>query len=72
MVQSRKSDLEKLVKDGTITKGQMDQMLKNMESMMEAAIQQDTFGPMNGHGKGMGRGMGAGGYWNNGQKVEGL
>lgn len=65
MMQSRKAELEKLVKDGTMTQEQMDQMLKNMESMMKIAIQRDTFGPMNGHGKGMGKGQGMGHGQNN-------
>jgi hypothetical protein len=71
MIQSKKVEFEKLVKDGTMTKDQMDQMLKNMEAMMETAIQQDTFGMMNGkgmmNGNGGKMGMGFGGRGNNNQ-----
>lgn len=63
MVQSRKAELEKLVKSGDLTQAQMDQMLKNMEAKMKAAIQRDTVGPMNGQGGK--RGMGQRGNCNN-------
>jgi hypothetical protein len=53
MVESRKADLEKLVKDGKMTQEQMDTMLKNMESMMKNAVESDGFGPMNGGKNGM-------------------
>lgn len=53
MVESRKADLEQLVKDGKMTQEQMDTMLKNMESMMENAIERDTVGPVNGGKNGM-------------------
>jgi hypothetical protein len=76
MIQSKKVEFEKLVKDGTMTKDQMDQMLKNMETMMETAIQQKNFGMingmgmMNGHGGKMG--MGFGGRGNNNQNDKGI
>ncbi len=53
MIQSRKTELEQLVKEGKITQGQMDNMLKNMDVMMKSAIERDTVGPMNGQGRGM-------------------
>ena len=53
MIQSRKTELEQLVKEGKITQIQMDNMLKNMETMMKTAIERDTVGPMNGKGRGM-------------------
>lgn len=57
MVQSRKAELEKLVKAGDLSQAQMDQMMKNMEAKMKGAIQRDAVGPMNGHGgkRGMGK-----------------
>lgn len=58
MVKERKAQLAQLVKDGKITQEQMDGMLKNMETMMDQAIQRDTVGPMNGRGGKMGMGNG--------------
>lgn len=66
MVESRKADLEALVKDGKMTQEQMDTMLKNMESMMKNAIERDTVGPMNGGQNGMMNG-GKGGMMNDGK-----
>ena len=60
MVEARKADLEKLVKDGKITQEQMDAMLENMTAMMKAAIERDTVGGMNDRGDGMGLGQGRG------------
>ncbi len=56
MTDSRKTELEKLVKEGKLTQEQMDNMLKNMESMMEQAIERNGMGPMHGRGMGMGQG----------------
>lgn len=61
MIKERKAQLAQLVKDGKITQEQMDAMLKNMETMMDQAIQRDTVGPMNGRGGKMGMGNGGGG-----------
>lgn len=56
MLESRKANLEQLVKDGKLTQEQMDSMLENMKTMMKQAIERDTMGPMQGRGKGMGYG----------------
>lgn len=56
MLESKKSNLEQLVKDGNLTQEQMDSMLENMRTMMKQAIERDTTGPMQGRGKGMGYG----------------
>lgn len=60
MIETRKANLEKLVKDGKLTQEQMDSMLENMTAMMKQAIERNTTGPMHGSGKG----MGYGGRWN--------
>ncbi|MGJ7919043.1 DUF2680 domain-containing protein [Neobacillus sp. LXY-4] len=62
MVETRKADLEQLVKDGKITQEQMDTMLSNMETKMKTAVERDSVGPMHGRGGGMGM-MGQGGRW---------
>lgn len=63
MVESRKAQLDQLVKDGKMTQEQMDAMLKNMEAMMKTGIERDFAGPMHGNSGGMGM-MGQGGRWN--------
>jgi hypothetical protein len=55
VVESRKSELNQLVKDGKLTQEQMDNMLKNMETRMEQSFEQNNTGPMNGRGMGMGQ-----------------
>jgi hypothetical protein len=55
ILEFRKNDLAQLVKDGELTQNQMDNMLKNMETMMEQAIEMDIMGPLNGTGMGMGQ-----------------
>lgn len=55
ILESRKNDLSQLVKAGELTQNQMDNMLKNMEAMMEQAIEMDKMGPMNGRGMGIGQ-----------------
>ncbi|MCM3764578.1 YckD family protein [Neobacillus niacini] len=56
IIETRKANLEKLVKDGKLTQEQMDSMLENMTAMMKEAIERNTTGPMHGSGKGMGYG----------------
>ncbi|WHY75296.1 DUF2680 domain-containing protein [Neobacillus sp. WH10] len=56
VTESRKTELEKLVKEGKLTQEQMDNMLNNMEYMMEQAIERKDTGLMHGHGMGMGQG----------------
>ncbi|CAH2713676.1 hypothetical protein BACCIP111895_00830 [Neobacillus rhizosphaerae] len=67
MTESRKTELEKLVKEGNLTQEQMDNMLKNMEYMMEQAIERNDMGSMHGRGMGMGQGGGCGSYPDNQQ-----
>lgn len=63
LLQTRKSELEQLVKDGKITQEQMNAMMNQMESNIEEAIQRNTVGSMNGQGRQKGMGQGRG--WNN-------
>jgi hypothetical protein len=58
MIESRKIQLEQLVKEGKLTKEQMDIMLEKNKSMMERAIERDGNGPMQECG------MGQKGRWN--------
>jgi hypothetical protein len=62
IIQSRKVDLEQAVTDGKITQEQMDYMLENMESHITVMIEDGSYGPQNGRGRGMGMmgGMGRG------------
>lgn len=60
MMEVRKAELEQLVKDGKVTKEQMNLMLENMEVRMKTAIERKNTGPMNGRGGGMGMGQGHG------------
>lgn len=55
ILESRKNDFAQLVREGELTQNQMDNMLQNMETMMEQAIEMGTMGPMNGRGVGMGQ-----------------
>ncbi len=59
MLEARKAELEQLVKDGKVTKEQMNLMLENMEARIKTAIERENTGPMNGRGGGMGMGQGA-------------
>jgi hypothetical protein len=65
LMESRKAQLEQLVKDGKMTQEQMDAMLGNMEEMMKSMVERDTVGPMHGMSRGKGM-MGQGGKWDNG------
>ena len=65
VTESRKTELEKLVKEGKLTQEQMDNMLNNMEYMMEQAIERNDTGSM--HGMGMGQGGRCGGKHDNQQ-----
>lgn len=60
MVEARKTELEQLVKDGTLTETQMKTMLANMEAMLENAVERGMVGPMNGRRGGPGKCMGQG------------
>lgn len=57
VLEARKAELQQLVKDGSITQEQMDNMLAHMESMIASALEND----MNGRG-----GMGNGHHMNRG------
>jgi hypothetical protein len=52
LVESRKANLEQLVKDGKIKQEQMDAMLERMGTMMKSAVEGKSMGMMNGRGKG--------------------
>lgn len=61
IIESRKTVLDQLVKDGKLTQEQVDAMLENMETRMEQAMNGGNIGPMM-HRRGMG--MGNGMRWN--------
>jgi hypothetical protein len=60
LIDSRKSELSRFVKEGKLTQEQLDNMLKNMETRMEQAIANDGIGQMQGRGMGMGHVGGCG------------
>ncbi|WP_428909594.1 DUF2680 domain-containing protein [Niallia sp. Krafla_26] len=59
VLEARKSELQQLVSDGSITQEQMDDMLVNMESRIASALENNGFGFNHGHMNGRG-GMGNG------------
>lgn len=69
LIQVRTAELKQLVSEGSITQAQMDAMIANMDSMVEAAIKNNGVGHMNGHSGGMGMmGYGVSGHMNGGNQ----
>ena len=68
LIQERTAQLQQLVSDGVLTQAQMDAMTANMSNMIDAAIQSNNIGHMNGRG-GMGMmGHGGRGHMNGGSQ----